>query len=224
MITIQEWKAMSGKEKTIFLQDNCKANGKLRKRCKTEGFGLNDAKYVTQPTLDGSVVQCPAYRLWAGIIKRCNNAKIHERHPTYIGVSVCDEWASFSVFRTWWIDNQVDGFALDKDILSDDGIYSPDTCLFVPQWLNNFTLDKSSARGEWPIGVYLNKSSGRFQSQCKNPITNKIQYLGLFDTPEEAHLAWRTRKLDLAIELKPKIDEIDLRIYPRIVEIISNAK
>ena len=52
----------------------------------------------------------------------------------------------------------------------------------------------------------------------------KVEHLGLFKTPEAAHLAWKARKLELALELKPKMDEIDLRIYPRIVEIINNAK
>ena len=58
---------------------------------------------------------------------------------------------------------------------------------------------------------------------CVKP-NGRSQHLGYFDTPEAAHLAWRNRKLELALELKPKMDEIDTRIHPRVVEIIRNAK
>ena len=40
----------------------------------------------------------------------------------------------------------------------------------------------------------------------------------------QAHQAWRNRKLKIAAELKSKMDDIDVRIYPRIIEIISNSK
>ena len=39
-----------------------------------------------------------------------------------------------------------------------------------------------------------------------------------------AYQAWRNRKLKIAAELKSKMDDIDVRIYPRIIEIISNSK
>ena len=122
------------------------------------------------------------------------------------------------------MENQVDGWQVDKDLLSDAGIYSPETCIFVPQWLNLLTTDSGASRGKWPIGVSYHDGASRFRAQCRNPITRKGEHLGLFTTPEEAHLAWLKRKLELAIELKPKMDEIDLRIYPRVIEIINNSK
>lgn len=225
MITMQEWKAMSCNDKTTWLEDNCLAsNMSLAKRGLVFGVGVNDAHYCTNLKIDGRNIRCPSYMAWAGMLGRAYSQNEHKRHPAYIGVTVCKDWHFFMSFRKWWIENQVDGWDLDKDILSDAREYSNHTCLFVPQWLNKFTADRGASRGEWPIGVDFQKCSGRFLARCCNPITKKQENLGRFNSPEEAHLAWRTRKLDLALELKPKMDEIDLRIYPRVVEIINNAK
>lgn len=224
MITIQEWNAMGGKEQTLWLEENYQVNGLGCPRKPLLGAGINDAPYRTQSIIDGKQVMCPAYRAWAHLFTRAYSDKYHAKRPTYSGVRVCDEWHSFMPFRVWWLENQADGFALDKDLLSDAGAYSPESCIFVPAWLNSFTIDCGAARGAYPIGVCFHKLAGRFLARCCNPMSKKTEHLGYFDIPEEAHLAWRTRKLEIALELKPKMDEIDIRIYPRIVEIINNAK
>lgn len=224
MITMQEWKAMSCNDKTTWLEDNCLAsNMSLAKRGLVYGVGVNDAPYHTQPIINGKKV-CPAYQAWIGVLARAYDAKFHAKKPTYSGVKVCDEWHSFMSFRKWWLENQVDGWELDKDILSDAGVYSPETSIFVPAWLNLFTTDSGAARGAYPIGVVFRKDAGRFRARCGNPVSKKFEHLGYFDTPEAAHAAWLNRKLEIALELKPKMDEIDLRIYPRVIEIINNAK
>lgn len=221
MITMQEWKAMSSNEQTAWLMKN-KPSGRPRKL--VGGVGVNDAPYCTQHKIDGNNFMCPAYQAWTDMLTRVYSAKYHARRPTYKGVTACEEWHSLMSFREWWLDHHIDGFALDKDLLSNAGVYSPDTCIFVPQWLNTFTIDSGARRGKWPIGVGYHDGASRFRAQCRNPITRKGEYLGLFATPEAAHIAWRARKLELALELKPRMDEIDQRIYPRVIEIINNAK
>ena len=224
MITMQEWKAMGGKEQTLWLHENCQVNGFGGPRKPLFGVGVNDAPYCQQPRIDGKAAICPAYLAWAAMLDRAYSAKYHAEHPTYSWVKVCDEWHSFSNFMVWWLENQVDGWQLDKDLVGDGKLYSPDTCVFVPAWLNSFTLDSGSASGAYPIGVSFNKGAGRFHAQCGNPMSKKREHIGYFNTPEEAHMAWLNRKLEIALELKPKMDEIDLRIYPRVIEIINNAK
>ena len=187
------------------------------------GVGVNDADYITQPIIDGKRVRCPAYDAWKGILTRCYSAKHHRRRPTYIGVKVCEEWLGFMAFRKWWVENHVDGWQLDKDLLSDNRIYSPETCIFVPSWLNHFTIDCGAARGEWPIGVYFDRRRRKFESRCRHPFGKK-ELRGRFSTPDEAHAAWLARKLEIAHELKHLMDDIDARIFPRVIEIISRSK
>ena len=186
------------------------------------GVGVNDASYVTKPMVDGARLWDPAYRAWSCMLNRAYDQKYHARYPTYVGVTVCEEWHSFSAFRAWWIANYRDDGHLDKDLLVvGNREYSPWSCLYVPQWLNTFTTDSGASRGEFPIGVCLHKQTGRYRSQCHNPITGKDIELGRFTTPEAAHEAWRRYKLELAEQLKPDMDAIDKRIYPNVVTIIK---
>lgn len=157
------------------------------------------------------------------MLGRSYDKKFHARMKTYVGVTVCDEWRSFMAFRAWWMENQTSGWALDKDLLGDSREYGPSSCVFVPQWLNNFTNLSYANRGESPIGVSWHISIGKYQAYCHHPFGGH-ESLGYYNCKHKAHLAWKARKLEIAFELKPEMDKIDLRIYPRVVEIIERAK
>lgn len=79
-----------------------------------------------------------AFRAWNHMINRCYDKKVQEKHQTYIGCSVCNEWHNFQVFAEWFYKNTIKGFHLDKDIkVKGNKIYSPLTCLFVSPSENN---------------------------------------------------------------------------------------
>lgn len=166
------------------------------------GVGLNDADYAVKPVVDGKRVCCPFYRAWTGILMRCYCEKYKKRQPTYNGCSVCDEWLTFSNFKKWmerqdWHDKEI-----DKDLLViGNKVYSPDACAFVSSMTNSFIIDCGAARGEFPVGVSLNKSIGRIRARCCNPFTGKTEHLGHFECPSQAHQAWRKRKHELACQL-----------------------
>lgn len=122
-------------------------------------------------------------------------------------------------FRGWWLANHVDGWHLDKDILSDLMVYSPSTCLFVPQWLNKFITSGGANSGV--IGASIHASSGKVRARCSDPMTGRVIFLGLYDNEESAHEAWIDKKLTMALECKNVMDGIDKRIHARVVEIIS---
>ena len=225
MITIQQWGAMSKRERSIWMEENTTLSRKaIAYRKPIFGFGVNDANYITRSKIDGMEISCPACKAWVSMMKRVLDPSYLSKNPTYRDVSICDDWRSFSSFRSWWLDNCHDGYDLDKDLLGGGKTYSPSTCVFVPKWLNNLALGNDARRGNYKIGASLHKVNGAFESRCSNPSTKKCEFLGYFKTQEDAHTAWLNRKLELALELKPKMDEIDLRIYPRVVEIITNAK
>ena len=175
---------------------------KLQKKRLILGVGINDADYEVTPSVNGKRVWCPYYRTWAGMLTRCYNGKCQERQPTYKGCSACPEWLYFMTFRAWMVQQDWQGKQLDKDLLIDGNkVYSPDTCVFVDAATNNFTVDRGRSRGEYPIGVNFNKAAGKFTAKCSNPFTKKMEHLGYFHCPHEAHLAWKARKHILACQL-----------------------
>lgn len=187
------------------------------------GVGVND--YCGNVTfIDGGRRKpIPAYSAWSSMLNRCYSKAFQERQPTYKGVTVCDDWLVFTNFKKWFDVAYIDGYELDKDIIGDGSAYSPDSCIYIPQWLNKFTTGSNATRGCCPIGACHRKDIDRYQANCRHPF-GKYEYLGYFMTQDEAHSAWKKRKLEIAEELKGRMDEIDLRIYQRVVEIILKAK
>lgn len=142
---------------------------------------------------------CPFYNAWAPLMQRCFDKKFKESCPTYSEVTCCEEWKSFRKFAKWMETKEWDGRHLDKDIIvRGNKVYSPETCAFVWKDTNKFVLENESRRGLWPIGVSWHKPLSKFRAQCNNILKGKPQHLGYFDTPEEAHEAWRKRKHELA--------------------------
>ena len=193
----------------------------------TCGVGINDADYVVQKWetlgyVNGKrknklVWDCPFYRVWKSMLKRCYSTKYHERQPTYKGCSVSDEWLRFSNFRGWMECQDFKDKQLDKDLLIEGNkVYSPETCVFVSGMVNHFAIGRGNDRGEWPIGVDWHKGTSKFRSMCRNPFTNKKEHLGLFTCEQEAHKAWLKRKLELAYELAA------IQTDPRVAEALIN--
>ena len=209
-------------ELSLFIEANYPANKtSITMRKPRYGVGVNDADYTTTPTINGVQLWDPAYSAWVSMLQRAYSQKYHISRPTYSGVTVCKEWHSFSAFREWWLNNYCECFSLDKDLLiPGNREYGPDACVYVPRWLNSFTIDHGASRGEFPIGVCLLRKTGKYKSQCNNPITGKLHYLGSFTTPEEAHEAWLDYKLSIADRLKKEMDRIDKRIYNNVRTII----
>lgn len=185
------------------------------------GVGVNDADYnVTKyEVIEGKKVQtwaCPFYSRWVGMIKRCYMEKWLLKYPSYKGCEVCKEWLTFSNFKAWMLEQDWKGKELDKDILrKGNKTYSPDFCVFIPKIVNTFLNDNKKRRGSHSLGVYK-PTRGRFQAQCHNPFTGKIAYVGRFDTNEEAHIAWKSKKHEFACCLVAEhyVDD------PRVIDVL----
>lgn len=149
------------------------------------------------------------YSTWFGMMVRCYDEKYHLKHPTYKNVEVCDEWYNFQNFAKWFEDNYIEGFHLDKDILCPTcRIYSPETCVFVPQQINN--MFTSSYSRDLPIGVYYLR--GRYQ--VSTPTNDKSTYIGFYKTKDEAIKVHKIAKEKYMKEEAEKWkDYIDPRVY-----------
>ena len=143
------------------------------------------------------------------MLKRSYCPSYHLRQPTYKDVTVCEEWKLFSVFRGWMEQQDWRGKALDKDLLGEGKkLYSPRTCCFIPQGLNNLLADGASIRGEFPRGVTYDKSRDKFMAKCS--VDNRTKGLGRFDTAEDAEVAYLEFKAGL-IEARA-VEQSDERV------------
>lgn len=205
------------------------------------GVGRNDAGYVVAKNgiseVNGvrkrsQVWVCPYYKTWKGMLMRCYSTRYQERRPTYKDCSVSGDWLTFSNFKSWMEKQEWEGLELDKDILiKGNQVYSSDACVFVTQMVNSFTNDRGASRGKWLVGVDWRKSSKKFRAQCNNPFTGKQENLGYFTSEQEAHEAWRKRKLELAHELAaiqtdPRVAKalIDRYSKPQISEVRNSEQ
>jgi len=196
------------------------------------GVGINDADYAVQKTeaiqVNGKrkqkmVWECPYYRAWGSMLKRCYSSKLQERRPTYKNCTVSKEWLTFSNFRAWMKKQDWEGMQLDKDLLLEGNkVYSSETCVFVSSVVNAFTTDRGADRGEWLIGVYWDENGKKFRAQCSNPFTKKQEHLGCFTCELEAHKAWAKRKLELAKQLAAT--QTDQRVAKALIDRYSKPQ
>lgn len=149
--------------------------------------------------------QLKPYDSWHDMLIRCYDKKLQDKNPTYKDCKVCDEWLYYPNFKKWFkenyykIDNQ--RMALDKDILiKGNKMYSPETCIFVPQNINVLFTNRRLDRGNLPIGVAWHKASGKYQANCKildiNTKKYKHKHLGLYNTIEKAFDSYKIAKED----------------------------
>jgi hypothetical protein len=167
---------------------------KLRKRNKLiYGIGINDSDYNTQPYVDGKQVKCKYYLTWKNMLMRCYDHKIQAKEPTYIGCTITEEWLTFSNFKKWMETQDFEGKQLDKDILvQGNKVYSPETCIFVTNDVNNLFIKSDASRGKYKLGVDFKKHNGKYIARCS--VNGKSKYLGCYITEEEAYQVYKIFK------------------------------
>lgn len=171
---------------------------RLRKRYrKVHGVGVNDADYNVYTLESGKIVgKCRYYECWVGMLRRCYSEKLHLKYPSYIGCEVFKDWQYFMNFKSW-VDSQPERqwrcLQLDKDLLGDGTLYSPENCAFIPKIVNTFISYPSKKERQFMLGVSLREFG--YSARCNNPLdSNQSRYIGYFKTEYEAHRAWQSRK------------------------------
>ena len=144
-----------------------------------------------------------AYRTWSNILNRCYNKSTQIKQPTYVGIVICEEWKCFQNFAKWFEINFSENYVLDKDILiKGNKVYSPETCCFVPQEINNLFTKRESKRGDLPIGVQK-LNNDKFKSQIT--INGIRKTIGTnYNTHIEAFHAYKIVKEDYIKEVANK--------------------
>lgn len=162
------------------------------------------------------------YEVWKKMIQRCYDPYELNRRHGYIDCFVCEEWHCFQNFAQWYEKNCYEigneKMCLDKDILyKGNKIYSPETCVFVPNKINVLFTKTDAKRGEYPIGVSFLR--GKLEVQCCDG--NKNKYIGLFKI-NQVREAWLCYKLNKELVIQSIADEykdlIPKKLYEALYE------
>ena len=162
------------------------------------------------------------YNAWHNMMRRCYDEEFHKKQPTYKDCKVCEEWHNYGNFQKWWnecyYELENEKVELDKDILiKGNKIYSPNTCVFVPSYINKLFVGRKKDNS-LPRGIYYDKKINKYISQIV--IRGKKYNLGRYNTIVEAERVYNNARFkaikDIAEEYKDKIPD---KLYNRLIEI-----
>lgn len=201
-------------QKEYYDKNKSKINEK-RKKCKEENaYKTNN----TTKQYKNDIVKRKKdkyYNKWLAMIKRCCDSNFKIKYPTYKECKVCEEWLEYSNFKKWHDENyyeiEDEKTHLDKDILiKGNKVYSPKTCVFVPQRINTLFTKSNKRRSNLPIGVKKDKNA--YVAQCSIGGNKNKKYLGRFETSEEAFNSYKQFKeqyiKEIADEYNGRIPQI----------------
>lgn len=176
------------------------------------------SKLFTHSPLNYEIIHSLSGQRWNGIEKRCKIGGHEQRkHPNYIGSQ--NKFRDFQEFVEWsqgevgyqMFEENGNAWCLDKDILGNRSkVYSPETCMFIPNRVNVFLTLRTRFRGEYPLGVTWKVKNNKFESQITY---NGNNYLGLFSDPMEAHRAWQLAKIRAGCELAQQYKDSHPKLY-----------
>lgn len=160
----------------------CEKCGVDSKKTLIRGVAYNDTCYSHKDR---------AFKTWIEMLKRCYPKSEKEKRifRSYEGCVVCQDWLLFSNFKKWFDRNYVNGYVLDKDLLwnGEYKIYSPDTCCFIPQSINNLlqTEHKNMQRN---LHRFYKNSGNCYQVHLR--VCRKDYFIGTFSNEEKAIKAY----------------------------------
>jgi hypothetical protein len=181
------------------------------------GMGVND--FAVTPAADEW-----SYNVWDRILDCCYNDNSTRSRATYFDCTVTECWHRYSDFKVWFDKNCIIGYQLDKDILlPGNRIYGPDTCCFVPKYIN----DAVRWRREMPRSGYSGTTvfGGGFQAE----ITHKgSKQIGEWRTiAMDAHCDWQRLKAEtIEDHLCDYLREVapDLRVVRALLKYVDRLR
>ena len=136
------------------------------------------------------------YQNWIAMIRRCYDERRKKTYSSYYGTcEVCSEWHNFQVFGTWYEQNfyQVgnERMHIDKDILyPGNKIYSPDTCILVPQRVNEIFHKNGKKIVDTDLPETIRRRGDKFYVEFRS------KGIGTYDTVEECLEKYNIKKLE----------------------------
>ena len=140
------------------------------------------------------------YKAWINMLQRCY-VDMNGKYPAYYGiVKVCEEWLNFQNFAEWYESNYYDipneRLHIDKDIKSSGcKLYSPDTCILIPQSINEVIRDnyRKTIDSDLPVTIRRCNKGYRVKFRREN--------LGEYNTVDECLEKYNEKKINYIKEL-----------------------
>lgn len=171
----------------------------------------------------GNICSRKAFSVWRSMMERCYSES-SKKYKTYglNGVIVCNNWHCYTNFEDWYdshyyeIDNEI--MCIDKDIISNNKIYSPETCIIIPEKINEmFVGIHKIYKNDLPNGISLTKNN-KYRTRIKE--NKKEIFLGIFDNVNNAILAYKKEKLRYMISV---IESYEGKIPKNIYNLILSS-
>lgn len=166
---------------------------------------------------DENGINTKPYDTWTNMIERCYSEKTRHKHMAYIDCTVCEEWLNYQTFAKWYEENYyeitTERMHIDKDILmKDNKVYSPSTCMFVPQRINMIFMKKNrEVDADLPTGI--RRCVGGYQT------TYNGEYIGIF---KELNKALEVYNVEKQLHINEVAEEYKDIISPKLYYALLN--
>lgn len=170
-------------------------------------FGVGYIGVGSHKSCDSQCRITPCYNSWSAMLNRCYGKN---KQASYENVEVCNAWHNFQTFAEWYGLNSVGGWELDKDLIGNGKLYSPENCCFLPKELNILFRKKRKSSSEYPRGVSKLPSSS-FQAASSDEGIKT--YLGTYPTQQKA---WEAVKSFVETKIKSIAERYKLQLFPSV--------
>lgn len=146
------------------------------------------------------------YLNWIAILQRCY-VDMNGKYESYYGIAkVCDEWFNFQNFATWYENNYYcvpnEKIHIDKDIkFTGNKIYSPDTCILVPQKINELFHRSLKKTKDIDLPKTITRAKNGFKVEFRG------KNIGVYETVNECLKKYNEIKVEYIKELVKEYDE-----------------
>lgn len=141
-----------------------------------------------------------AYLAWTNMLQRCYT-DMKGKYASYYGiVKVCEDWLDFQNFAEWYENHYYEipneRLHIDKDIKSSGcKLYSPDTCILIPQSINEVIRDNHRKIKDSDLPVTIRRCNKGYK------VKFRTENLGQYNTVEECLDIYNRRKISYIKEL-----------------------